>query len=166
MEYAFTPIVLDRKICRDFGRASHLEWLDTNNTGAYAMGTVAGVNTRRYHGLLIASLHQPVQRSVILSKLDERVTIDDQHYELATNQFPGVVTPRGFELLDVFRLDPFPVWVWQLGSHSFTKEVFLVEDKQVVVTQYTCSAPCALHVRPFIASRDHHYLLHVTRDLD
>ena len=148
MQYACTPIILDRNICRDFERASHLEWLDTNNTGAYAMGTVAGVNTRRYYGLLVASLQQPVQRCVVLSKLDEQVTLNDQSYELATNQFPGVVNPRGFELLDLFRLDPFPGWIWQLGPHSLVKEVFLVEGKQAVVTQYSCTAPCALRAIP------------------
>src|ERR1700694_1075869 len=137
MKYEFTPIILDRKICRDFDRASHLEWLHTNNTGGYAMGTVAGVNTPGYHGLLVASLHPPVHRCVALAKLDETVTIDGRSYELATNQFPGALSPRGFELLDGFRLDPFPVWVWQLGSQSFIKEVFLVEGKPTVVVQYS-----------------------------
>jgi predicted glycogen debranching enzyme len=166
MEYAFTPIILDRKICRDFDRASHLEWLNTNNTGGYAMGTVAGVNTRRYHGLLVASLHPPVQRCVAVSKLDEIVIIDGRSYELATNQFPGTVSPRGFELLDCFRLDPFPVWIWQLASQSFTKEVFLVEGKQAVIAQYSCSAACTLRVRPFIALRDFHSLRHATQELE
>ncbi len=166
MEYPFTPIILDRKICRDFERASRLEWLHTNNTGGYAMGTVAGVNTRKYHGMLVASLQPPVQRCVVVSKLDEQVTVDGHSYELAANQFPGTVSPRGFELLDVFRLDPFPAWFWQLGAYSFTKELFLVEGKQAAIAQYSCTAPCILRVRAFFALRDYHTLRHVTPELD
>jgi len=51
---AFAPFTVPPEVCRDFERASRLEWLETNHTRAYAMGTVAGVNTRRYHALLIA----------------------------------------------------------------------------------------------------------------
>ena len=51
---------IDRDTCRDFARSSKLEWLETNGTGGFAMGTVAGTNTRRYHGLLVASLRPPV----------------------------------------------------------------------------------------------------------
>ncbi len=65
-------LIVPRDVCRDFERASRLEWLDTNHTGAYAMGTVAGVNTRRYHALLIASLNPPADRYSILPRVEER----------------------------------------------------------------------------------------------
>ncbi|MGI8741432.1 MAG: amylo-alpha-1,6-glucosidase [Bryobacteraceae bacterium] len=159
-------LILDRSACRDFDRSSRLEWLDTNNTGGYAMGTVAGVNTRRYHGLLVASLRQPLQRCVTLSKLDEEATIDGQRYELATNQYPGVVSPKGFEWLDSFRLDPFPCWTWQLDQCWLSKEVFLIKDKQAVVVQYSCSGPCLLTVRPFLAFRDYHSLVHANPEFN
>jgi glycogen debranching enzyme len=59
------------ELCRDFARSSKIEWLETNGTGAFAMGTVAGLNTRRYHALLLASLRPPVQRYVLLSRVEE-----------------------------------------------------------------------------------------------
>ena len=43
------------------------EWLETNGRGGFAMGTVAGINTRRYHGVLVASLRPPVERQVLLA---------------------------------------------------------------------------------------------------
>src|SRR5215831_27206 len=97
------PVVIGRDVCRDFSRSSKLEWLETNGTGAFAMGTVAGVNTRRYHGLLVASLPQ---RYVLLSRVEEE--IDGQ--ALSSCQYPGVVSPRGFDLLDEFRTDPCATW--------------------------------------------------------
>jgi len=64
----------------DFAQASRLEWLETNGTGAFAMGTVAGVNTRRYHALLVASLKPPVERYVLLSRWEEEAVIGDPRH--------------------------------------------------------------------------------------
>ena len=61
-------IVVDEAACKDYSKSSHLEWLETNGLGSFASGTVSGANTRRYHGLLVASLHPPVDRFVMLSK--------------------------------------------------------------------------------------------------
>ena len=49
-------IVIDEMTCKDYSKSSHLEWLETNGLGSFASGTVSGANTRRYHGLLVASL--------------------------------------------------------------------------------------------------------------
>src|SRR6266581_2883958 len=62
---------LDPQICRNVAAAMGREWLVTNGLGGYASGTVAGVNTRRYHGLLVASLNPHVQRMVLLAALEE-----------------------------------------------------------------------------------------------
>src|SRR5437867_7770676 len=51
------------------------EWLVTNGLGGYASGTVAGVNTRRYHGVLVAALPNPIGRLVMLNHLSERVCV-------------------------------------------------------------------------------------------
>ena len=58
--------------------APRREWLVTNGLGGYAAGTVAGVVTRRYHGLLIASLPAPLGRIVMLNHLLERVRLSDR----------------------------------------------------------------------------------------
>src|SRR5947207_8742567 len=130
-----------REVCRDFARSSRLEWLETNGAGGFAMGTVAGVNTRRYHGLLIASLHPPVDRHVLLSRLDETVVAGpgNLELELATNQYPGSLNPLGYQRLIEFRLDPFPTWVFDADGAHVEKQLFLVHGEQTVVVQYRAS---------------------------
>ena len=58
------------------------EWLTTNGLGGYASGTACGANTRRYHGLLVAALEPPGQRTVLLSRVDETVIVGGDVYEL------------------------------------------------------------------------------------
>ena len=166
MEYGFAPILLDREICRDYARSSALEWLVGNETGGYSMGTVAGVNTRRYHGLLIAALDPPAQRCVTLSKIDEQVDCDSVTYDLAVNAFADGVRPCGYELLDLFRLDPYPIWVWTLDGASFIKRTFLIRGKPAVAIQYSCSKPCLVKARPLIACRDYHSAAHANDNIN
>ncbi len=162
MEYGFAPILMDRRICRDLERSGRLEWVNTNKTGAYAMGTVAELNTRRYHGLLVAALDPPFARYVVLNTLNEELDVNGQTYMLSTQQFKtNCVEPCGFENLNLFRLDPFPIWSYQLGDHSLTKHLFLIEGKQAVAIQYRASSDCTLRVRPYISYRDYHDMMHV-----
>ena len=65
------------------------EWLVTNGLGGYASGTVAGVVTRRYHGLLIASLPAPLGRMVMLNHLLERVRLPDRRRAVARRRGRG-----------------------------------------------------------------------------
>jgi predicted glycogen debranching enzyme len=145
-------------VCRDLGRSSEIEWLETNGTGAFAMGTVAGVNTRRYHAHLLATLRPPVERQVVLAKVDEEVIVDGARVALGTNFFPGVVHPRGFENLESFRLDPFPVWRYRVGGITIEKSLFLVPERQIVVVQYRADRACTIEARPLLAGRDYHGL--------
>lgn len=160
MEYGFAPILLDREICRDFSRSSCLEWLDTNETGGYAMGTVSGANTRRYHGLLVAALHPPFQRTVLLSRVEERVELASGSFDISTCSVKSGINPKGYELLDLFRLDPYPIWLWAINGCVFSKRVFLIKHKSAVAIQYTCDQPCSVDVRPCLAFRDYHQLMH------
>ena len=63
------------EICRDLEGASKREWLETNGLGGFAASTMAGINTRRYHGLLTAATKPPVGRLLLLSKLEETLII-------------------------------------------------------------------------------------------
>jgi hypothetical protein len=60
-------IVFERDTLQDFESSARREWLVTNGIGGFACGTIAGINTRRYHGLLVASLDPPVQRTLLLA---------------------------------------------------------------------------------------------------
>lgn len=155
-------IVIDGPTCRDYARSSRLEWLETNGLGSFASGTVSGSNTRRYHGLLAASLHPPVDRFVMLAKLDETFVLGDRRYELASNQFPFTVSPKGYSLIREFRLDPFPCWTYELNGLLLKKSLFMVHGENTTVVRYELLNPqdhfAVLAVRPFVAFRDYHSL--------
>src|SRR5713101_8372445 len=76
-----------REICGDLGIAEQREWLVTNGIGGFASGTVAGMPTRRYHGLLVAALKPPLGRTLLATKFDETVEYDARSYALATNRW-------------------------------------------------------------------------------
>jgi predicted glycogen debranching enzyme len=92
-------IQINQQTCGDLGAALSREWLETNGLGGFASSTIIGLNTRRYHGLLVAATKPPVGRLVLLSKLEETLFIDGQPFDLSANRYPGVVYPQGFRYL-------------------------------------------------------------------
>jgi glycogen debranching enzyme len=144
---------VSQDLCQDYSRSSRLEWLETNGTGAFAMGTVSGANTRRYHGYLVAA-NSDAGRRVRLAKVDEELN----GQPLGTNQFPSAVYPEGFRHLVEFSLDPNPRWTYQVGGVRLQKSLYLVPGRSVAVVEYAASAPCQLTARAFLAERDYHHL--------
>ena len=142
----------------DWEKASRLEWLETNGLGGYASSTVSGANTRRYHGLLVPAVKPPIGRFVLLSKLDERVTAGGQTFDLASNIYPGVIHPRGFEHLESFERDIFPVFQFSVNGARLTKTIAAIHNENTTVIIYEASTTVALELRPFIAGRDYHSL--------
>lgn len=127
---------LDARICGDLTRASKKEWLVTNGLGGYAMSTIAGLNTRRHHGLLVAATRPPVGRAVVLSKMDETLDLPAGPLALDTNFYPGVVHPRGFEHIESFHLYPFPTTTFSGAGWRLEKTVYLVHGENTVVVTY------------------------------
>lgn len=157
-------IEFDQKNCRDLNIALTGEWLETNGIGGFSSSTISGLNTRRYHGLLIAATKPPVGRFVLLSKLEETLVIDGRRYELSSNQYPGVIHPQGFNYQTAFRLDPFPVFTFEIEGVRLNKSVFMVQGENTTVVQYELEQPnnhdIRLTVRPLIAFRDYHSTTH------
>src|SRR5271170_4111466 len=118
-----------RDVCDNLNEASSREWLETNGLGGFASSTIIGLNTRRYHGLLVAATKPPVGRLVLLSKLEETLFIDGQAFELSANRYPGVIHPQGFRRLKQFRLDPFPVFTYEVEGIEIEKTVFMIHDE-------------------------------------
>ena len=90
------------------------EWLETNGLGGFALSTVTGIHTRRYHALLTAAA--PSGRFCLLSKVEETLIVDGQRYELAANQYQGAVHPQGYQYLVLFTDQPYPTWRYQIGD--------------------------------------------------
>jgi predicted glycogen debranching enzyme len=154
--------------CSDLGVALAKEWLETNGIGGFASSTIIGLNTRRYHGLLVAATKPPVGRFVLLSKVEETLFIGERAFELSANRYPGVVHPQGFRYLREFRLDPFPIFTYEVDGIEIEKSVFMVYGEHSTAIHYAVRhkklpvsrVPLRLEVRPLIAFRDFHSLTH------
>ena len=162
-------ISYDEAICGDPEAASGREWLETNGLGGYASSTVCGMNTRRYHGLLVAATKPPAGRMVLLSKIEEVLSVNGQSYELSVNRYPGAIHPRGHLFLKQFRMDPFPVFVYEVDGMRLEKSVFMAPGENATVIRYGLHGPvesCTLELRPLIAFRDYHATTHENSALD
>jgi glycogen debranching enzyme len=102
-------ISFDRAGLSNFENSIRKEWLITNGLGGYASSTVLGINTRKYHGLLIGAVHPPRDRRVFLSKLDEEIVLGDDAYQLGANEFQSGILPRGFDFLREREVVPYSV---------------------------------------------------------
>ncbi|MEA2560924.1 MAG: hypothetical protein QOH06_2428 [Acidobacteriota bacterium] len=148
-------IQLDREITQDLERAARLEWLETNGLGGWAGTTVAGLNSRRSHGLLVAAT--PAGRQVLLSRLDETLHVEGGSFDLGCNQFPGIIAPQGFQHLASFKQDLFPVFEYEAGGVRLRKTVAAVDGENTTLVLYEvleAPGPFILSLRPFIAARD------------
>ncbi len=142
-----------------FSQLHELEWLETNGLGGWASTTISGAHTRRYHGLLVAALHPPLGRMVVLSKLDEAIIKDEQHYALGTNQYPGTIYPQGYQYLRSFQRDLFPVFEYQAGGVHLKKTVAAIHGENTTVVLYEvlqAAGPFTLELLPLYACRDFH----------
>src|SRR5258708_19218279 len=92
----------------DVDQVSQLEWLETNGLGGFASGTVSGVHTRRYHGMLTCALHPPTDRKLLVAKIEESLIIECQRIDLSSTHYPGKIHPQGFEYFREVSLDPSP----------------------------------------------------------
>lgn len=103
------------------------EWLVTNGLGGYASGTVAGVATRRYHGLLIAALPAPLGRMMMLNHLSEQLRLPGGETVLLSGEerVPHLQL-HGAQYLDEFRLEMgLPVWRYRVGEFVLEKRLFM-----------------------------------------
>src|SRR5579859_6954873 len=155
----------------DIAQANRREWLETNGIGGFASSTVTGLNTRRYHGLLVAATKPPAGRQVLLSKLEEVLIVGEKRFDLASNQYRGALHPEGYKLLSEFRLDPFPIFVFEADGVRIEKNLFMVHGSNATVVQYRLlelpsSLSAKLELRPLIAFRDYHSTTHENVTLD
>ena len=172
---------LGRDICANVEAGLNHEWLVTNGLGGYADGTIIGATTRSYHGLLVAALRPPVERSVLVSKIDEEVELTNGRngrdapriYKLGVNEYQdGTIDPRGYTYLERFALDgDIACFTYKLSEHiTLDKRIWMEYGQNTTYVQYTLRpilnedtvgtqfiAPSVtLHLLPFCLSRDHH----------
>jgi predicted glycogen debranching enzyme len=107
--------------------------LVTDGLGGFAMGTVGGLRTRRYHGLQIVATEPPIGRRLGLAALDPALVIDGRRYELATREWSsGVVAPQGYRYLTSFDLtEGVPRWRWQVSDVVLEAEAAMLHGRPV-----------------------------------
>jgi len=157
------PAAVDfgREICCDLAAAESREWLVTNGIGGYAFGTIAGHQTRSYHGLLVAALKPPLGRTLLLAKLDEAVECGGKRFELATNRWTsGQVAPEGFQNIERFRMEgTIPVWTFAFADVQIEKRVFMQPGANTTYVLYRVirgSGPVKISIKALVDYGDEH----------
>jgi predicted glycogen debranching enzyme len=158
-------IQFGREICGELAEAESREWLVTNGIGGYASGTVAGSQTRRYHGLLVAALQPPVGRTQLVSAIDEIVHYGGADFPLATHRWAsGAVDPKGFLLLEDFHLEgTTPAWTYALADALLEKRIWMRHGENTTYIQYTLvrgSGALEVELKALVNYRDFHSLTH------
>lgn len=145
------------------------EWLVTNGLGGYASASLMGATTRSYHGLLVAALHPPVERTVLVTKIDEEVTLPDgQLCKLGVNEYQGgVLDPHGYDYFRSVALEgDIPCFVYRLSpTLILEKRVWMEYGQNTTYVQYLlCTTTDSgedvpqvkMDLYPFCLSRDYH----------
>ena len=156
-------VAFGREICGELEEGLRREWLVTNGLGGYASGTLAGIPTRRYHGLLIAALKPPAERRVYVGGLIEWVDVDGESVPLHAHEFAeGTIDQQGWEHIESFRLDgPIPTWRYAIRDLILEKRIVMEHEANTTWVEYTLvrgDRPIRLRVTPLATDRDHHTL--------
>ncbi|HEU4728158.1 MAG TPA: amylo-alpha-1,6-glucosidase [Kofleriaceae bacterium] len=162
------------------------EWLETDGLGGFAMGTVDGIRTRRYHAILLAATHPPEGRMVLVADLEVFVETAAGRFALSSHRYEGgqgvVIYPDGAQHLVGFTHRPWPRWEWALPDGTRIAHELVVERGEPadptapaapaptslglraprVALRWTRLAGTAtsLNVQPLLAGRDYHATHH------
>jgi len=164
-------LYVGRDICTDVQAALNHEWLVTNGLGGYASGSIVGATTRSYHGLLVAALRPPVERTVLVTKIDETVEFPDGHsLKLGVNEYQdGTIDPQGYQYLHTVILEGnIPCFSYTLGKMlTLEKRVWMEYGQNTTYVQYRLHGALddegekstdtlSLMLSPYCLFRDHH----------
>ncbi len=157
-----------REICASLDAAEQREWLVTNGLGGFASGTVAGLLTRRYHGLLVAALEPPLGRTLLVAKLDETARYDGEVYPLATNRWrDATLDPQGYHQIERFSLEgTTPVWTFSCADALLEKRIWMQQGSNTTYVRYervraeVAAKPLELEFKALVNYRDFHGSTH------
>jgi predicted glycogen debranching enzyme len=150
-----------REICGNLDAAEGREWLVTNGIGGFASGTIAGLLTRRYHGLLVAALKPPQQRTLLLAKLNESVRYGEDYFPLTTDRWQdGILGAQGYRHIERFFLEgTVPVWQFAVGDALIEKRIWMQQGTNTTYIYYQVrrsTQPIMLTLKAMVNYRDYH----------
>lgn len=134
------------------------EWIVTNGIGGYSSSTIIGMNTRKYHGLLVAPLTPPARRFLILSKIDESIKINNNTYNLYSNMCKDYISD-GYKYQEEFEKDYIPIFKYKVENITITKMICMDYGKNTVCVLYQLQnngEKAILNLAPIINFRDFH----------
>jgi predicted glycogen debranching enzyme len=155
------PIQFGPQTCTSLDEGGSREWLVADGLGGYAMGTVSGLRTRRYHGLLIAADGTPARRHLGLAALDPVLVLPSgARVRLAVHEWAdGTISPAGHALLEHFDLDDgLPRWRWRVGDVVLEREIAMRHGAPsvAVVHRLVSGGPVRLELEALVTWRDVH----------
>ncbi|HWB26252.1 MAG TPA: amylo-alpha-1,6-glucosidase [Chitinophagaceae bacterium] len=145
------------------------EWLETNGLGGWSGSTISGCNSRRYHGLLVAATAPPTERMNLVSKLDETIIINNERFDLSTNNYGSVISPAGYNYLSSFTKDLFSSWIYEAANIRLKKTVAMVYNENTIVVMYDvlkAAGPFTMQLLPLISVRGYHNLMHANKAIN
>jgi predicted glycogen debranching enzyme len=137
----------------DLTPSNKKEWLITNGNGGYASSTTIGMNTRKYHGLLVSS-----SQKVLLSKFEEKISNGKDEFYLSTNQYPGKIYPEGYKNLIEFEFENYPKFLFLAGNSKIEKKIKMIKGKDTTLISYRLveGESADIFVRPLLFPRKTH----------
>src|SRR6267378_5073982 len=156
-----TGVRFGRQLCGDLDAASEREWLVPDGLGGYAMGTVGGLRTRRYHGLLVVAARPPGGRMLGLAGIDPILILGERRIPLAVHEWAsGAIDPKGHVHLESFELaEGLPRWRWTIGDVAIEREVAMDHGRASVAVIHRvlrAPGPVSLELHPLCTWRDAH----------
>lgn len=134
------------------------EWVITNGIGGFASQTVLGINTRKYHGLLIAPLDPPSRRFLILSKIDESLVIGNKEEIIYSNICKNFIS-EGYKKLESFEKIYNPIFKYDVNGIKIEKQISMVYRKNIVCVHYkikNTNQDIIMRLAPIMNYRDFH----------
>lgn len=149
----------------DLTELNQNEWLEADELGGFASGTVSGVRTRRYHALLLTATKPPAGRIVLVNGFDASVETANGAYAISSQHYPpDIIHPNGARRIVEFNGEPWPRWRFALEDGTqIQQEIFAVKGVSIIALCWRAvnrTVNTSLTVRPFLSGRDYHSLHH------
>ena len=123
---------------------------------------MAGGNTRRYHGFLVASLRPPVERTLLVAKIELSTHYLGVETDLSSNEFAGgAISGQGFIHLESFAVEAgIPTWRYAIADALLETRIFMApgaNTSYLRVELLRASAPLRVTLKPLVTYRDYHW---------
>lgn len=142
----------------EFEKALKQDWIITNGLGGYSSSTILGINTRKYHGLLVAPLNLPENRHLILSKVDESFESGGKEYPIYSNIGKDYIS-KGYQYLKSFEKEYIPIFTYEVDGAIIKKYICMEYGKNTVCVLYNIKnneKRTKFKIAPIVNFRDFH----------